>query len=212
MNWSDLTVRNDSLEDVFVKLVGSRMTRKGRRPRRTRWAPSKRIRADLVNFGRSYTRSRIGLFFGLAFPVILILLFGAIFSGSGSARYSLRPEPGQRARRAPIPPGAQRDGRPAGNARPASQNFSQYLLSHSASDGIVIPPNFSADYAAGIPVNVTEYWNPSSSTSQGVFGITSGVLNAFNLHRANGTPVLGVQTTHDSVVTRTRTSTSSSQG
>ncbi|MDA4132611.1 MAG: hypothetical protein OK454_05740, partial [Thaumarchaeota archaeon] len=46
---------------------------------------AKRIRADLVNFARSYSRSRIGLFFGLAFPVILILLFGAIFSGNGSA-------------------------------------------------------------------------------------------------------------------------------
>ena len=29
MNWSDVTVRNDSLEDVFVKLVGSRMTEGG---------------------------------------------------------------------------------------------------------------------------------------------------------------------------------------
>ena len=46
---------------------------------------SKENPGDLVNFARSYTRSRIGLFFGLAFPVILILLFGAIFSGSGSA-------------------------------------------------------------------------------------------------------------------------------
>ena len=28
-SWSDLTVRNDSLEDVFVKLVGSKITDEG---------------------------------------------------------------------------------------------------------------------------------------------------------------------------------------
>ena len=130
----------------------------------------KRIRADLVNFGRSYTRSRIGLFFGLAFPVILILLFGAIFSGSGSAPTVYVQNHGQRA-------GGQRSSwrHSTGRARsvvlvPSSQNLSQYLLSHSASDGIVIPSNFSANYQAGQPVNVTEYWNPTSSTSQGIYG------------------------------------------
>jgi ABC-2 type transport system permease protein len=153
----------------------------------------KRIRADLVNFGRSYTRSRIGLFFGLAFPVILILLFGAIFSGSSG----------------PVQVYAQnQDSGPIGaqfihvmnssgieiTLVPASQNFSQYLLNHSASDGIIIPQNFSSDYTAGIPVNVTEYWNPSSSTSQAIFGFTTGVLNTFNLHRVNGTQELSVHT------------------
>ena len=42
------------------------------------------MKADLLTFGRGYVRSRVGLFFSLIFPVILILLFGAIFAGSGS--------------------------------------------------------------------------------------------------------------------------------
>ncbi|HEV2389420.1 MAG TPA: hypothetical protein VGS04_01730, partial [Nitrososphaerales archaeon] len=46
----------------------------------------RRIRADLAVFGRGYVRSRIGLFFSLIFPIILILLFGAIFSGNGSTK------------------------------------------------------------------------------------------------------------------------------
>lgn len=155
----------------------------------------RRIRADLVNFGRSYTRSRIGLFFGLAFPVILILLFGAIFSGNGSPTtvYVQNQDAG------PVGAGFVTALNSTGAIDvvlvPTSQNFSQYLLSHSSSDGVVIPPAFSADYLAGQPVNVTEYWNPASSTSQEVFGITTGVVNAFNLHRANGTQVLSVQTT-----------------
>ncbi len=154
-----------------------------------------RVRADLINFARSYTRSRIGLFFGLAFPVILILLFGAIFAGSGSV---------------PVVYAQNQDAGPVGAAFlqtlnqtgslqitlvPTSQNFSQYLLSHSSSDGIIVPQDFTADYGAGQPVKVTEYWNPSSSTSQVVFGVVSGVVNEFNLQRVNGTAVLGVART-----------------
>lgn len=153
---------------------------------------AKRISSDLVNFARSYTRSRIGLFFGLAFPVILILLFGAIFSGGGGAAqvYVQNQDTG--------PASTQFISVLNGTGAiyltpvPLSDNFSQFLLSHSASDGIVIPANFSTNYGAGIPVNVTVYGDPASSTSQGVYGITAGVVNAFNLARAHGTPVLGV--------------------
>ena len=156
----------------------------------------KRIRADLVNFAHSYTRSRIGLFFGLAFPVILILLFGAIFSGNGSAAtvYVQNQDSG------PIGASFVAALNATGSLQlvlvPSSQNFSQYLLSHSSSDGLVIPSTFSADYIAGMPVNVTEYWNPTTSTSGGIFAVTSGIVSAFNLHRVNpnATQVLGVQT------------------
>ncbi len=153
----------------------------------------KRIRADLITFARSYTRSRIGLFFGLAFPVILILLFGAIFSGGGSVPtvYAQNQDTGSSG--AAFLAALNATGSLQVTVVPPTQNFSQYLSSHSSSDGIVIPPNFSADYTAGTAVNVTEFWNPSSSTSQVVFGVTSGVLNAFNLHRFGGTEVLGLQ-------------------
>ena len=43
-----------------------------------------RILADLGAFGRQYLRSRVGTFFALAFPVILILLFGSIFGQSAT--------------------------------------------------------------------------------------------------------------------------------
>src|SRR5271154_2301793 len=118
----------------------------------------KRIRADLVNFAHSYTRSRIGLFFGLAFPVILILLFGAIFSGNGSAAtvYVQNQDSG------PVGAGFVSALNSTGALQvvlvPNSQNFSQYLTSHSSSDGVIIPSTFSASYIAGQPVNVTEYW------------------------------------------------------
>ena len=62
-----------------------------------------------------------------------------------------------------------------------SENFSQYLSAHSASDGIIIPADFSANYTLGKPVNVTVYGNPSQSSSAIVSGTVTGVINGFNL-------------------------------
>ncbi|MDA4118628.1 MAG: ABC transporter permease [Thaumarchaeota archaeon] len=155
----------------------------------------RRIKADLLTFGRGYTRSRVGLFFSLIFPVILILLFGAIFSGNGSG---------------PIPVYIQnQDGSsPASvgfiNALnstktmqitlvDSSQNFSQYLSSHSASEGIVIPSGFQSNLAPGRHVNVTIYGNPTTSTNGIVIGVTDSIVNAFNLRLANGSSIVGLQ-------------------
>jgi ABC-2 type transport system permease protein len=83
-----------------------------------------------------------------------------------------------------------------------SENFSQYLSAHSASDGIIIPADFSAKYAAGEPVNVTVYGNPSQSSSTIVSGVVTGVVNWFNLYHYGGSPIIGItQTTAQAQVT-----------
>ncbi|MGP8124433.1 MAG: ABC transporter permease [Nitrososphaerales archaeon] len=154
----------------------------------------RRTLADLSVFGRGYIRSREGVFFTLVFPVILIVLFGAIFSGGGGTTtvYVQNQDRGQ--------VGAQFMS--ALNSTtvitlvpvPASDNFSQYLVSHSAPEGIVIPADFSSDFTAGIPVNVTLYGNPASTANGIVQGITASVVNSFNLGRPPAKlAVLGVQ-------------------
>ena len=62
------------------------------------------------------------------------------------------------------------------------ENFPDYLADHSASDGIIIPQSFSADYIAGQPVNITVYGNPTSSTSGIVQWNVNGYANYFNLN------------------------------
>jgi len=47
------------------------------------------IATDFMASFRNYTRNKGTLFFSIAFPVILILLFGAIFSGGGKGSYDL---------------------------------------------------------------------------------------------------------------------------
>ncbi len=155
----------------------------------------RRIKDDYIIFGKGYVRSRVGLFFSLIFPIILILLFGAIFSGSGNNRLTVYV---QNKDTGPISTSFIK----ALNSTNAttvvlvdnSQDLSKYLTAHSASDGILIPSDFSYNYlnATPIPVNVTIYGNPSSSSSAVVAGVTESIINAYNLQRAGGTPVIGV--------------------
>lgn len=151
----------------------------------------KRMLAELKIYARGNLRSREGFFFTLVFPIILILLFGAIFSGgsSGPSTVYVQNLDGGQVSTAFV--GALNSTtaivlRPV----PASANFSEYLSSHSSTDGIIVPQNFGSDYQTGHKVNVTIYGNPASTSSAVVFGIASEIVNSFNLHGASG--VIGV--------------------
>jgi ABC-2 type transport system permease protein len=164
--------------------------------------------ADLSVFTRGYLRSRIGLFFSLIFPVILILLFGAIFSGGGGGSSTVYVQNNDVCPSPPIPCisplfiGALNGTSTSGSnttwpivlrSVPTDQNFSDYLKSHSASDGVVIPSDFSAKYIAKGATNVTVYGNPASTTSAIVDGVVREVVNGFNLAAAHGSNIVGVQ-------------------
>jgi ABC-2 type transport system permease protein len=158
---------------------------------------AERVRADLLVFGRGYIRSRVGLFFGLIFPVILILLFGAIFAGNGSSTVPVYIQNNDN-----NSPGSQAfiTALNSTNAMAITMvtpgvNFSQYLAAHSGASGIVIPSGFQADISAQppVPVSVTIYGNPTSSTGDAVLGVTQAVIDGFNLHLANASAIVNAQ-------------------
>ncbi len=155
----------------------------------------KRIFSDFKVFSRGYLRNKFGLFFGLIFPVILILIFGAIFSGGSSGTINVYT---QNQDNGPVASGFLTALNQSTTIRVilvnASVDFSKYLADHSASDGIIIPANFTSDYMAGHQVNVTVYGNPASSSSGIVSGTVSGYANYFNLQLFNGTSVIGLAT------------------
>jgi ABC-2 type transport system permease protein len=174
---------------------------------------AKRIASDFRVFSRGYLRNKFGLFFGLIFPVILILIFGAIFSGNSSGTISvytqnqdtgpfLSPQMDIATQFVQALNGTMPDGTRISDTWPIqvelvdySENFTKYLADHSASDGIIIPADFSAKYLAGQPVDVTVYGNPASSTSGIVSGTVGGVANLFNLQRFNGSAIIGLSST-----------------
>jgi len=158
---------------------------------------ARRIYADFKVFSVGYLRNKFGLFFGLIFPVVLILIFGAIFAGGGSETvdvYAQNQDTGA-------------FGQNMGNnflsalnqsttirviTVDSSENFVDFLAANSAADGIFIPPNFSTQYIEGNPVNITVYGSPASSTSGIVSGTVNGYASHFNLQRFNGTTVIGL--------------------
>src|SRR5713101_535907 len=153
---------------------------------------SKRIVSDLKLFARGYVRTRIGLFFSLVFPIILILLFGAIFSGGNSGPINVYV---QNQDSGTVGSALVHDLNMTGTVRTVlvdnSVSLPQYLLDHSASEGIQIPQSFSQDYNTNNTVFVTIYSNPADTSSGIVLAIVDGVVNGLNLKGAK--PVIQTQ-------------------
>jgi ABC-2 type transport system permease protein len=151
--------------------------------------------ADLSVFRREYLRNRTGFFFALVFPVILIAIFGAIFSGGSGGPttvYVQNQDSGS------VSTGFLQAMNSTNVVQviliPSNQNLQSYLQARSGAIGLLIPQNFSSDYESGTEVNVTVYSNPSDTAGLGVIQVAEGVLNAFNLQRTHGSAVLGLQT------------------
>jgi ABC-2 type transport system permease protein len=162
----------------------------------------KRIASDFRVFSRGYLRNKFGLFFGLIFPVILILIFGAIFSG-GSSTIDVYVQ--NQDTNAPTQANIASQFLTALNSSTtirvitvnATVDFTKYLADHSKSEGLIIPENFTADYLSGHQVNITVYGNPSSASSGIVSGTVNGYANYFNLnyYKQNATPIIGIKST-----------------
>jgi ABC-2 type transport system permease protein len=162
-------------------------------------ASAKRIIADLNLYGRGIIRGRIFLLQALIAPAIMMLAFGAIFSffAGGSSGpitvYLQNQDNGQ------ISTQFINALNSTGTLRvalvSASENLTEYLSAQSVPDGVIIPADFSSNYEAVKPVNVTVYGNPSSSSSAVVGATVNGVINAFNLRRYGGSPIIGVSQT-----------------
>src|SRR5512133_3269390 len=123
---------------------------------------AKRIYSDFKVFSRGFLRNKFGLFFGLIFPVVLIVIFGAIFSGGGSGTTTVYAQN--------LDTGFM--GQNIGNTFLSALNesgtiqivtvdvtgdFGEYLANKSQSEGIVIPADFSQSYLMGQQVNLTVY-------------------------------------------------------
>lgn len=145
----------------------------------------KRISADLKVFVRGYTRNKVGLFFSLIFPIILILLFGAIFSGGSSGPITVYVQN----RDTGVP------GFNAGSLFVAalnnnktttvtivdqSQNLTNYMQVHSGNQGVLIPEGFTVAYRNNQTVNVIVYANPADTSSPVVYQTVGGIVNGFN--------------------------------
>ena len=165
-----------------------------------------RILADVTAFGKQYLRSRVGVFFALAFPIILILMFGAIFSSSSSPQVPLAVQDLDGT-------AASRDFVQALNnttlityqAMPTNVNFQDYIGQHSVNAALQIPLGFQDTLIqaemgnVSAKVNVTLAGDQTQSSYGIAYSAVAAVATRFNLNIANAVEVVGVAQTEFTV-------------
>jgi len=145
-------------------------------------------------FAKGYLRNPLGLFFSLIFPIILVLIFGAVFASSGSSQVPLTVQnldhdsPQSQEFLALLnTTGAVS----LSFVSPSAGNLSSYLSHNSLSAGLVVPAGFGYDVNHSIPVHLLVYTNPSAGSSSGIVeGAIQGAANGMNLKLAGGFPVV----------------------
>jgi len=165
-----------------------------------------RILVDLIASGKQYLRSKVGAFFTFFFPILLVLLFGAIFTASQSGKVT-------------IPVQNLDDGIPLGpdvvlklsanltdalNATdlvtveviPANVDLREYMKEHSMTVALHIPKNFTQNILMNHNVTdpnyamVTLYGDPTQSTFGTANTIVSAVADGMNYGIIRAQPII----------------------
>ena len=154
----------------------------------------RRVGAYFPAFAKGYLRNPLGLFMSLIFPVILILIFGAVFSNSTSQQVPLTVENLDHNSywSQVFLNGLNQTGAVSISiVSPSVGNLSSYLNHNSLSAGLVIPAGFSANVSNRTPVHLLVYTNPSSGGEAGIVeGAVQGVANGLNLRLWGGSEVV----------------------
>jgi ABC-2 type transport system permease protein len=160
-----------------------------------------RLTSDFIHYGKQYLRSKIGMFFAILFPILLIVVFGSIFVGGGDSKINLHYQ--------------NLDAGPMGDIFvdnmtktnafnmievSANENITEYIKNNSLTVALVVPENFTTDIEQhrnniSTPGNVSVivYGDPSKTTYGVVMGATGAVTNAMNFGLANAIPIVGVE-------------------
>jgi len=154
---------------------------------------------DFLFSVRSWTRSRGTVFWSLLFPVMLILLFGAIFSGMGDSKYTLyvqdldNTDMSQSFVEILNSTGVL-------NIKnvTTSENITDYIKENNIKNLIVIPQGYKSDVTRSYvdpstQVNLSYYFDPSEQqTNQVLRSVISSVLEGMNMRLSNGRTIIGL--------------------
>jgi ABC-2 type transport system permease protein len=155
---------------------------------------------DFIYSIRSWSRSRGTVFWSLLFPIMLILLFGAIFSGMGDSKYTLYVQDLDNT-------DMSRnfvdilDKTGVLNIKNVTTNetITNYINENNIKNLIVIPQGYKNDITRSfvdptIKVNITYYFDPTEQqTNQVLRSVISSVLEGLNMQILQGRSVVGIQ-------------------
>jgi ABC-2 type transport system permease protein len=149
-----------------------------------------RIVVALKGEVKTFWRNKSTIFWTVAFPVLLILLFGAIFSGGGTGKVDIHVQdlsdtPASQAFIASL---ADTGSVNVINVS-KSTDIDQYIKDNSPYAVLIIPANFSEAFPGPgqSPTQLQLRTDPTNSGSSIAYSIVAGVASQYNLYFAGGT-------------------------
>jgi ABC-2 type transport system permease protein len=159
------------------------------------------IGADLYASIRQWTRSIGTVFWTLLFPVLLIIIFGAIFSGAGDVKYDLIVQD--------LDDSAFSEKFiqilenisviRLDNDITYGENISDYMRDNDITSALVIPNGFESQLQQAfsnpnLTVDLQFYFDPSDqSTTPVIRNIVTSTLSEFNMNVTNGRRIIGIE-------------------
>jgi len=157
------------------------------------------ILIDFIASIKHWTRSIGTVFWTIAFPILLILIFGSIFSGADDVSYEFYVQDFDDSNYSnmlisvfenisvldPITVNT-------------SENITKFMETHDISAAVVIPQGFQDTIIRSFSdptatVNITYYFDPSQATTTSVIqSIVMNTINEFNLNLSGGHRVIGI--------------------
>jgi ABC-2 type transport system permease protein len=163
----------------------------------------KRVFADLKAYGKQFLRSKIGTFFTFGFPILLILLFGAIFSGTEDLTISLHVQDKDDSMMSKtfieIMNGT---GVVDIKYIPMDADIEQYISDNSLTVALLIPEGFQENFTKynrsnlppGIVFNVTLYGEQTQTTYSIAQAVVAGSIDGLNDQRFENAKAIGMET------------------
>ncbi len=154
-----------------------------------------RILADAKAFGVQYLRSRTGTFFALLFPVIIILLFGAIFSGSGTSSLPIYVQNLDSTQLSwNFVAALNQTNVLTVNLIPTDVNITVYISEHSINLALLIPKGFEQSVTNKTNVTVILYGDPTQSSFGIAVSAVGGAITGFNFGVQQTKPLVQMKT------------------
>ena len=154
----------------------------------------KHVLVDLKGQARSFFRVKSNLFWVFAFPLLLIIIFGAIFSNLGSEAVTLNVQDldggsGSKQLMAAL----NETGMVEIKLISPSTDLDQHIKDNSLAHVMVIPANYSSNLATNVTATVELRLDETVSTSGTVFNAVNGVINAINIQMAGGEQHIAIE-------------------
>lgn len=152
-----------------------------------------------ANF-KQWIRSKGTVFWTLLFPILLILIFGSIFSGTGDTSYDLVVQNFDETSQSTLfLEQLENTSMITIEEIDKTKNISEYMQEHDFISGLQIPSNFGTSIIqssinSSLTSELTFYFDPSQQTTTSIVQtIVSSTLQEYNLAISNGKHVLKLQ-------------------